>query len=64
MYRTLFDRNGATGLVLPPGATTVTAGATAQADESTSESRTLGAFVEQNIGFNDRLFLTAAAHHR
>ena len=60
MYRSIFDRNGATGLVLPPGATTVTAGATALADESTSESRTLGAFVEQNLGFNDRLFLTAA----
>ncbi|WP_373064266.1 SusC/RagA family TonB-linked outer membrane protein [Gemmatimonas sp.] len=60
MFRNIFDRNGATGLVLPPGATTVTAGATAQADESSSESRTLGAFVEQNVGFNDRLFLTAA----
>lgn len=60
MFQSIFDRNGATGLVLPPGATTVTAGATAQADESYSESRTLGAFVEQNIGFNDRLFLTAA----
>ena len=60
MYQSIFDRNGATGLVLPPGATTVTAGATALADESYSESRTLGAFIEQNVGFNDRLFLTAA----
>lgn len=60
MYQSIFDRNGSTGLVLPPGATTVTAGATKEADESYSESRTLGAFVEQNIGFNDRLFLTAA----
>ncbi len=60
MFQSIFDRNGATGLVLPPGATTVTAGATAQADEAYSESRTLGAFVEQNIGFSDRLFLTAA----
>jgi len=59
-YRNLFDRNGATGLVLPPGATTVTAGATAAADETTSESRTLGAFVEQSLAFRDRLFVTAA----
>lgn len=59
-YRNVFNRNGAVGLVLPPGATTVTAGATQQADETTSESRTLGAFVEQNLGFRDRFFLTAA----
>lgn len=59
-YRNLFDRNGATGLVLPPGATTVTAGATAAADESTSESRTLGAYIEEGIAFRDRLFVTGA----
>lgn len=59
-YRNVFDRNGATGLVLPPGATTVTAGATASADESTSESRTLGGYIEENIAFRDRLFVTAA----
>jgi TonB-linked SusC/RagA family outer membrane protein len=59
-YRNVFNRNGATGLVLPPGATQVTAGATSQADESTSESRTLGAFVEQSFAFRDRLFVTAA----
>ena len=60
LSRIIFERNGATGLVLPPGATTVTAGATAQADETSSESRTLGAFVEQNLAFNDRLFVTGA----
>ncbi len=59
-YRSIFDRNGATGRVLPPGATTVTAGATASADESSSESRTLGAFVEENVAFGDRLFITGA----
>ena len=59
-YRSLFDRNGATGLVLPPGATQVTAAATAQADESTSESRTLGAYIEENIGIRDRIFVTGA----
>ncbi len=58
--RSIFDRNGAKGLVLPPGATTVTAGATKDADESTSESRTLGGYIEENLGFREKLFLTAA----
>lgn len=60
MFRSIFDRNGSQGLVLPPGATTVTAGATKDADESTSETRTLGGYIEENIGIGDRLFLTAA----
>ena len=60
MIRNVFERNGATGLVLPPGGTTVTAGATQLADESSSESRTLGAFVEQSLAFSDRLFVTGA----
>jgi len=60
MGRQVFERNGATGLVLPPGATTVTAGATAQADEQSSETRTIGAYVGQSLAFNDRLFVTGA----
>ena len=60
MYRNLFNRNGASSVTLPPGATTVTAGAVKNADETTSESRTLGSFLEQNLAFNDRLFLTGA----
>ncbi len=60
MIRNVFDRNGATRLGLPPGATTLTAGTTPQVDEATSESRTLGAFVEQSLAFNDRLFVTGA----
>lgn len=60
MIRNVFDRNGATRLGLPPGATTLTAGITPQVDESSSESRTLGAFVEQSLALNDRLFLTGA----
>jgi TonB-linked SusC/RagA family outer membrane protein len=58
-YRNLFDRNGASGTGLPPGATTVTAGAVKGADEATTESRTLGGFVEQRLSLNDRLFVTA-----
>jgi TonB-linked SusC/RagA family outer membrane protein len=60
LVRNIFDRNGSTGLVLPPGGTTVTAGATAQADESSSESRTIGGYVEESIAFRDRLFVTGA----
>lgn len=60
MYRNVFNRNGASSVTLPPGATTVTAGAVKSADETTSESRTLGSFLEQNIAFRDRLFLTGA----
>lgn len=59
-YRNVFSRNGATGRSLPPGATTVTAGAEKVADETTDETRTLGAYVEQRIAFRDRLFLTGA----
>jgi TonB-linked SusC/RagA family outer membrane protein len=60
MVRNVFDRNGSTGLVLPPGGTTVTAGATAAADEASSESRTIGGYIEENIAIRDRLFITGA----
>jgi len=58
--RNTFDRNGARGQGLPPGAVQITAAATRDADESTSESRTLGAYVEQNLAFGDRFFLVGA----
>ncbi len=59
-YRNIFTRNGAIGRQLPPGAITVTSGAVQSADETTSESRTLGAYLEERIAFKDRLFLTGA----
>ncbi len=58
--RSTFDRNGAQGRELPPGATTVSAGAVLTADESNSETRTLGGYLEQHLAIQDRLFLTAA----
>jgi TonB-linked SusC/RagA family outer membrane protein len=58
--RNAFSRNGAEGTTLPPGATTVTAGAVKNADETSSESRTLGSFIEEQVAFNDRLFVTGA----
>ncbi|MDQ3998179.1 MAG: TonB-dependent receptor, partial [Gemmatimonadota bacterium] len=59
-YRSVFDRNGASGRQLAPGSTRVTSGATKEADEATTESRTLGAFIEEQLAIRDRLFLTAA----
>jgi TonB-linked SusC/RagA family outer membrane protein len=58
--RILFDRNGASGIRLSPGAVTITGAGQLSADETTNESRTLGAFVEQRLAFNDRLFVTGA----
>jgi TonB-linked SusC/RagA family outer membrane protein len=58
--RSTFDRNGATGRQLPPGASTVSAGAIKESDEVNSETRTLGGYVEQHLAFQDRLFLTGA----
>ena len=53
-----FDRNGAGSVNLTPGGVTNNAGATPFADNSTSDSKTLGLFVEEQLGFNDRLFVT------
>ena len=58
--RNTFDRNGITGRQLPPGGVQVTAAAVVTGDGATSESRTLGAFIEQNIAWRDKLFLTGA----
>lgn len=58
--RSTFDRNGAQGRGLPPGATTITAGAEQTADESNSETRTLGGYIEQHLAIGNRLFLTGA----
>lgn len=58
--RNIFAGTATRGVGLPPGATTVTAGATQFASETNSESRTFGAYVEENLAIRDRLFLTAA----
>ena len=59
-YRNLFDRNGANGTALAPGATTLSGAGTKTADEATTESRTLGGYIEENIAIRDRLFVTGA----
>ena len=58
--RSTFHRNGAFGEDLPPGATTVTAGAVYDADESTTYFVNAGFFAEQTFSLRDRLFLTGA----
>jgi TonB-linked SusC/RagA family outer membrane protein len=54
-----FDRAGAGSVNLTPGGVTNNAGATQFSDNSTSDSKTLGVFVEEAVGLSDRLFLTA-----
>jgi TonB-linked SusC/RagA family outer membrane protein len=51
---------GGTGAQLAPGGTTVTQGAVLTAFENNVASRTLGAFVQQDVALYDRVFLTAA----
>src|SRR5205823_13271202 len=58
-FKNLFVRNGAFSWNLPPGATQVGAGATPLASSSRTEAKTLGAFVQEQVGFKDRLFVTA-----
>jgi TonB-linked SusC/RagA family outer membrane protein len=53
-----FDRAGAGSVNLTPGGVTNNAGATQFSDNSTSDSKTLGLFVEEQLGFRDRLFVT------
>jgi TonB-linked SusC/RagA family outer membrane protein len=58
--RTIFDRNGAEGDQLSPGAVTLSGAAVKLADEATDETRTFGSFIEQQVSFRDRLFVTGA----
>jgi TonB-linked SusC/RagA family outer membrane protein len=55
-----FDRNGATGEQLPPGAVSPDAGAVQSVTAATDITKTLGLFAEQALAFRERLFLTAA----
>ncbi|MDP2956927.1 MAG: SusC/RagA family TonB-linked outer membrane protein [Longimicrobiales bacterium] len=60
LYRNVFVGNYASGETLPPGAQTVSAGAVRSGSETTTESRTLGAYIEQRVSWRDKLFLTGA----
>jgi TonB-linked SusC/RagA family outer membrane protein len=55
------DQTGAFGREFPAiGVRTVSAAAVTQATESWVDNKTVGAFIQQHVGFNDRLFITAA----
>ena len=58
--KTVFDRNGAAAENLSPGFTTVDAGAIQRVSEVTDIGKTFGAFVEEHVGFKDRVFVTGA----
>lgn len=58
--KSVFDRNGAFSYNLPPGATQVGAGAVPLVGSSRQETKTIGGFVQEQVGFRDRLFVTAA----
>jgi len=53
-------QNFAGGTTLPIGATTVSAAAVATAGEATGLSKTLGLFIEEQVGIRERLYLTVA----
>jgi TonB-linked SusC/RagA family outer membrane protein len=57
-YASVVSGNGTFGFDLPAGATTVTGGAVQSVDESTDASKTLGAFIEEQVAWRDRLYVT------
>ncbi|MGH7482206.1 MAG: TonB-dependent receptor domain-containing protein, partial [Longimicrobiales bacterium] len=59
-FKNIFSRNGAFGENFAPGASTITPAADQFADESFTGSKTLGAFIEQQLSWNDRLYITGA----
>jgi TonB-dependent SusC/RagA subfamily outer membrane receptor len=46
--------------ILPPGGTTLDAGAQKQSSEQTAQAVTLGSYLEQQFGWRDQLFVTGA----
>ncbi len=59
-HRSEFD-NSAAASGLPPGTTTVSAGAVPSVTGATIGAIVAGGYAEQTVGLNDRLFLTGAA---
>lgn len=57
-FRTLNEQTAGTGGVLIPGCTTTTCGANATTSQATTETITLGTFIEEVVAIGDRLFIT------
>ena len=62
-FRSWFSSSTGTGLGMPPGATTTSAGATRTATQSTTESINLGAYGEEVISYAERIFLTGGLRY-
>jgi TonB-linked SusC/RagA family outer membrane protein len=62
-FRNWFSSTAGTGLGMPPGATTTSAGATRTATQATTESINLGAFAEEVMSHADRVFLTGGLRY-
>ena len=58
--RRKFARNGADGENLPPGAIQAGAGAIQTVAEVQDEAKTIGAYVQQELGWRDKVYLTGS----
>lgn len=59
-FRDLATGTFASGRGLPPGSGTINGASAIEAADTTVESRSIGTYVEQEISFNERLFVTGA----
>jgi TonB-linked SusC/RagA family outer membrane protein len=59
-FRDLATGNYASGRGLTAGSETIAGAANTDASEQTVESRSAGAYIEEEVGFKDRLFVTGA----
>ncbi|MGI9626465.1 MAG: TonB-dependent receptor domain-containing protein, partial [Longimicrobiales bacterium] len=59
-YRRLFNGTLSWGIDIVNGAANISAAAETFSNETTTEDKTAGLFIEQQFGLNDRLFVTAA----
>ena len=62
-FRSWFSSTNGTGLGMPPGATTTSAGATRTASQSTTETINLGVYGEEVASYKDRIFVTGGLRY-
>jgi TonB-linked SusC/RagA family outer membrane protein len=62
-FRSWFSSTNGTGLGMPPGATTTSAGATRTASQSTTETINLGVYGEEVASYQDRFFVTGGLRY-
>ena len=60
-FRDAFYQTAGSGFGLPPGVSTVSSATSRAITETTTENATYGAFLEEVIGWRDRLFVTGGA---